>query len=134
MLEKQKIQRITTKAIFERNGTILFVKDTKGCWELPGGTIQFGETPEEALAREMTEELGIQGHVGRLVYSWSRVIEQPNAVYQFVGLVFVCSGDLSVITLSDEHTEYAWFAFNEIESLLPIGENHKASIRAFCAL
>jgi A/G-specific adenine glycosylase len=56
-------------AIIKRNGRILITRRPDegllgGLWEFPGGKIEAGESPEEALARELREELGLIARVG----------------------------------------------------------------------
>lgn len=57
-------------AIIERNGRVLICRRKPEQahpleWEFPGGKVEPGETPEQALARELEEELGIYRAAGR---------------------------------------------------------------------
>jgi 8-oxo-dGTP diphosphatase len=67
-----------TAGIIESDGLVLLArrrpgKHMGGKWELPGGKIEPGETPEQSLARELAEELAVQAQVGELIGSctWS---------------------------------------------------------------
>jgi len=58
-----------TAAVLVRSGRLLICRrppgdHLEGLWELPGGKVEVGETPETCLERELREELGIESVVG----------------------------------------------------------------------
>jgi 8-oxo-dGTP diphosphatase len=73
---------VVTAGIIERDGQILIAQRKKGSrleykWELPGGKLEEGETPEECLVRELREEFGVETRIksffGESKYTYSHI-------------------------------------------------------------
>lgn len=90
-------------------------KDAAGLWEFAGGKIEPGETPEQALAREIDEELGIQVTVDKhLMTSEVWVAERERHVS--LACYFVTPRE-SLPTSSSDHDELRWMPIQTLHTL-----------------
>ncbi|MFI9006254.1 NUDIX domain-containing protein [Actinosynnema sp. NPDC053489] len=71
----------------DARGRVLLVEPTyKDHWEIPGGAVEPGETPREACAREVLEELGLAVEPGPLlVADWAPAGGQDRVLFVFDG-------------------------------------------------
>ena len=105
------------KTVNENGEPIIFATqrgygDLKGGWEFPGGKIEKAETPQEALVREIKEDLETEISVGELIDT----IEYDYPTFHLSMDCFwaeIVSGDL-VLT---EHEAAKWLAKNELDSV-----------------
>jgi 8-oxo-dGTP diphosphatase len=87
---------LVTGAIIAKNGKILVAKRHSDSrfepdkWEFPGGKVDFGEHPEEALKRELKEELGILIETGPLYGVLSHVYDNNGDIRHVVLLFYIC--------------------------------------------
>ena len=113
---------IAVKALIVFNGKFLIVRrsnqarDMHGVWELPGGRLEFGESPEYALLREIKEEVGLELTTLKVVNSWTFM---KTDRCQIVGLNFLCRPVNNIVRLSHEHSDYVWIGKQDIDTYLP---------------
>lgn len=75
-------------ALIEREGKVLIAQRPRktwmeGYWEFPGGKLNAGEDPRQALARELKEELGVQAEVGALEEAIAHSYPDRNVLLLF---------------------------------------------------
>lgn len=96
---------------FDDAGRILLVQPTyKDHWDIPGGYVETGETPAQAAAREVTEELGIETQVGPLlVADWAPHPDEGDKLLLIFGGGTLTAGQIDAIRLqADELASYAF--------------------------
>ncbi|NDD49108.1 MAG: 8-oxo-dGTP diphosphatase MutT [Alphaproteobacteria bacterium] len=103
-------------------------KDYAGYWEFPGGKVDEGETPEEAIIRELKEEINIDV-TGSCLAPLSFTEKQYDNYYVVV-LLYVCRRWNGHIMPMEEQ-ELAWVNPKEINNfnLLPADKSFFASLR-----
>ncbi len=97
------------------------VRNEKGRWEFPGGSVEFNETLEHALVREIREEYGVEIEVRELLDVVSHIL--PAEKQHWVSPTFLCTVKSGTPSIREPHKcdEIGWFAVDEIpEDLLTL--------------
>lgn len=97
----QQILRVGVYGIVRLENKLLVITQERGPYkdrfDLPGGAIEFGETPEEALKREFVEEAGMEFKSCSLLTNLSHVQnvpsinEKPPFIFHQIGLIYTVS-------------------------------------------
>jgi len=102
--------------IFNADGNVLLVKrstEEEWCpdkWALVGGGVEIGEQPEEAVKREVLEEIGLQ--LDNFNRAFGVETSPTSKLHVFTSYY---DGDLYDITLNHEHSGYGWYSIQEMD-------------------
>ena len=118
------MKRIEVVAAIIRKGDKVFATqrgygDWKDWWEWPGGKMEPGETPEEALVREIREELSTEIHIDKFL----RTVEWDYPAFHLTLHCFMCSLLTEALYLN-EHEAARWLGKEDLTSVrwLPADE------------
>ena len=119
-----KIIEVVAAVIFDDQGRVFATQrgygEWKDWWEFPGGKMEAGETAQEALRREIKEELDAEIEVGKLL----RTIDYDYPNFHLTMHCFRCKLSDTHVTLL-EHEAAKWLVSNELQSVrwLPADED-----------
>jgi mutator protein MutT len=128
-MEQHLLADIPVKALIVRNGKILIAFDQK--WELPGGRMNVGEQPEEALHREIREELGVEVRIFGIHDSWTFTSERTGQAH--IVIVYRCElVDETPFHLDgNELTETRWISASDDLSTMPLFPGYLETFQKF---
>ena len=125
------MKQIEVVAAIIRKGDKIFATqrgygEWKDWWEFPGGKMEVGETPEEALKREIREELSVEINVGELLTT----VEYDYPAFHLTMHCFLCTLVGEALHLN-EHEAARWLTMNELDSVqwLPADEKVIEEVR-----
>ncbi len=117
-MEKYKV---LVKGIVQHENKYLLVKrwyddriEEPYQWGFLDGTILFGESPDRAVERIVSEKSGMDAYIGKILYTWSFMMGDVCNI----GLSYLMVTAQEEVVLSEELIEYKWVSKDEIKQYI----------------
>ena len=117
-------QRFVAHGLVERDGTYLVLRRRDGRylggqWDVPGGTVEDGETPAQAAVRECWEETGLRAVAGEEVsHVENRDTHGRDLTFHTLTYRLRLVGDTARVRLSpEEHDDFCWVSPEDAATL-----------------
>lgn len=115
---------VAVHALIKKDNKFLITKRSisndymPGLWDIPGGTIKFGENIMAALGREVKEETNLIVRPQRILHCYGYLSNSSRHQFQ---LVYLCDYVNGKIQLNPrEHSEFRWVGISELNNLKKI--------------
>ncbi len=123
-----KFPRLTVDGVIMKNKMILLIKrgnePFQGQWALPGGFVEYGETTEEAVIREVREETGIKGSIQKILGVYSDPERDPRG--HTISIVYLLSIARGTPRAGSDAEDIHFFDLNDLP---PLAFDHEKIIK-----
>jgi len=115
--------------VIEKDGTVLVLRRSPskdhapGEWETGSGRVEAGETPEQAVHREVREETGLQVEIMGPVDTFH--FYRGASCEEVIGITFWCRHAGGEFTMCEEHDRAEWLGFDK--AIVRLGDNGAAA-------
>lgn len=121
-MNKQGKIAVANKAVIKAHGKylILLKSDTEdvtpNSYDLPGGRMEYGEQPQEALKREAKEEANLDIEIKKVTDIGNFIMSKRKL--QLIRISWACTSENkhNKVNLSHEHSQYYWKDYQEIQN------------------
>jgi 8-oxo-dGTP diphosphatase len=132
---KMNYPRVGVAAIIEKDGQVLLVKRKNahgaGSWAVPGGHLEFGETPEKCAIRETREEVGIEITDVRFVAITNDIFPEEGRHYITIWMRGTLKSGEPRIAAVNEVAEVGWYNWKSLPSPLFISLDNLLNQRGY---
>ena len=118
-------QIMVASAFIHKDGKVLIAKRAASKsflpdrWEVPGGQVEFGESIEVAIAREIQEEIHVDIVVGDPFYTFTYLPEPDIQGIEVDCFATLTDSSQEIILNPEDHSEYTWISEAEIDTYFP---------------
>lgn len=119
-----KYTKVAMHALIKKEGKYLVLHRSKANnykpneWDIPGGTVEFGEDHNKALIREVFEETGLKVKPIKVLYIYSYLSGPVRHQFQIVNESKYLKGEVKLNP--EEHDDFKWLTKEEMEKIKKI--------------
>jgi len=103
---------VSVKAVIKTEKGYVVLKNERNEWELPGGKLEFDESPIQTIKREISEEIGLVAEIGPLIDAWMYHVNGVKVLIITYGVAGVA--DHTELNFSHEHKDIAFMNLSQL--------------------